>query len=284
MLRTLNKELLGAVRESTVNDASVMEERPCPNCGQKFTPFAGRQFTSWSDFEEPCICPHCGSSFTIDDLREKPDLEKANPKGPFARPAESRIERRQPAPHQLIFYIPSARRGGAWLSFAICWNLFVLIFVLYIIIGPTGGTEGQDMIPDPEGEGISLPMPLTISIFALIGIGMAYTAVWHHYGSMLLELSPENVRLQRVLLWWKKNRDLPAADVKTVSKVPCFSQDDRHVFAIKIDSGDYRYIHFGWSLTDDEKNWLCWEIREFLRLYARQAPVNSAVEALVRSK
>ena len=39
-------------------------------------------------------------------------------------------------------------------------------------------------------------------------------------------------------------------------------------FAVSFTKSNTGKIRFGSILTEDEKNWLCWEIREFIQLYA----------------
>jgi hypothetical protein len=261
MFGALKKKLLAAAKAAAM-------ERPCPNCGQKFKPFADRELTSWSDFNQPCTCPNCGQSFTLQELTRSPDDQKANPKGPFARPFESRIDRRQPAPHQLEFHIPPRGRWGAWLFLAIFWNIISWPIFLGFV-----GTIGTPKF--------KLPPLLWMSVFVIAGIGLIYVALRHRYGSTLLELTPETIRLQRALLGTRKNHKVPTSEVRNVSKVQFYSQNYQPVYGIEINASRRR-LRFGTALSDDEKNWLCWEIQEFVRVHARQISVDPAVQALTR--
>lgn len=243
-------------------------ERPCPKCGHKFKPFADREFTSWSDFNQPCNCPKCGASFTFKELAATDEDKKANPEGPFQRPIESRIECQSASGDRLVFHIPSAGRWGIWLLVAIVVNLIAWPMLV--------GTIGN-----MQAKGFQLGSFVFISFFVIAGIRLAYEAVRQRFGSAMLELSPGTVRLQRSLLGRNKSHQIPAADVQAVSKVLFYSQNYQPVYGIEINAGR-RSIRFGSSLSDDEKNWLCWEIREYLRQHSRQAAVDPAVEALVR--
>jgi hypothetical protein len=261
MFGALNKKLLAAAKAAAM-------ERPCPNCGQKFKPFADREFTSWSDFNQPCTCPKCGHAYSIGELAQSPEDQKANPRGPFSRPHDSRIECRQPAPHQLAFHIPSLGRWGAWLLIAIIWN--VVSWPIFLSFVATIGAPG-----------FKLPPLLWMSVFVTAGIGLIYAALRHRYGTTLLELSPETVRLQRTLLGTSRNSEVPTSDVRHVSKTVFYSQNYQPVYGIEINASS-RKLRFGSALTDDEKNWLCWEIQEFVRVHARRTAVDPAVQALTR--
>jgi hypothetical protein len=260
MLGALKKRFLASVKGAFMKGT-------CPRCGHQFNPFANREITSWSDFTQPCTCPKCGSSFTVKELTRTHEHDNANPEGPFQRPPESRIERRSEAGDRLTFHIPSAGRWGIWLFLAILVN--IIIWPVFL------GT-----IENMKVKGFDLTSFLFVSFFAICGIRLAYEALRHRFGSTTLELGPETIRLQRSLFRTTRNHHVPAAGVRTVSKVLFYTQNYQPVYGIEIDAG--RRIRFGSSLTDDEKNWLCWEIREYLRHHSQRATVSPAVEALVR--
>lgn len=261
MFGSLNKKLLNLARAAAM-------ERDCPNCGKKFKPYAGREFTSWSEFNQSCTCPNCGRSYTIEELARKPEEREANPKGPFARPPESRIERRQPAPHQVAFHLPAYGRWGPWLLLAIVWNIFTWP-VIRGFLENIGARENK------------LPLVLGTSLFVAAGIGLIYVALRHRYGSTLLELTPGTIRLQRTLLGAKRTHEVLTSDVCNISKVVFYSQNYQPVYGIEI-AASRRRLRFGSTLTDDEKNWLCWEIQEYVRVHGGHAEVSAAVQALTR--
>lgn len=261
--------MLGALKKiflAVAKDAAV--ERTCPKCSHHFKPLADREVTSWSDFTQACTCPACGASLTAQELMRTREQDDANPEGPFRRPLESRIERQSSAGDRLTFYIPSAG----------CWDLSVIIpivvnlFAWPLLLGAVSSIGTRNFSP------FAL---LFASLLAIVAVRITYWALRRRYGSTLLELSPETVRLQRSLWNIQKNRELATADVQKVSKVQFYTRDYKPVYGIEIAAG-CRRIRFGSSLTDDEKNWLCWEIREYLRLHSARATVSPAVEALVR--
>jgi hypothetical protein len=188
-----------------------------------------------------------------DSASKEPD---ANPEGPLSRPSGSRIERRQPVAHRLVFHLPAHGRWGPWLFVAIPWNVLSVLVVsgFFAEIG-----SRQD----------KLPLTLGTCLFVIAGIALIYHALRHRYGSTLLELAPESIRLQRALLWVRKTDEVPTAEVRRVAKVQLYTRNYQPLYGIEIDT-PRRRIRFGSSFTDDEKDWLCWEIQEFLRAHASQ--------------
>jgi len=259
MFRALNKKLLAVAKAAAM-------ERPCPNCGKKFKPFADREFTSWSDFNQRCTCPKCGHAYAIEELAQSPDDQNANPKGPFARPIDSRIDRRQPVPHQLEFHIPPRGRWGALLFIAIVWN--VVSWPNFLAVVATIGTSKFQASP-----------LIWLSLFVMAGLSLIYLALRGRYGSTLLELTPKTIRLQRTLFGSGRNQEVFTTDVRSVSKALLYTTNYQPVYDIKINAMR-RHLRFGSQLTDDEKNWLCWEVQEFVRVHSVQTAVSPEVKAL----
>ena len=107
---------------------------------------------------------------------------------------------------------------------------------------------------------------LYFAVFLLVGIRFAYAALRTRFASHLLYLSPEFIRIQRQLFGKSKNIDLVTSNVTTVHKAEFYRHDYQPVYGIEIKSNSGK-IRFGSILTEDEKNWLCWEIREFIKPY-----------------
>ena len=226
-----------------------MKEFICPKCSFKFFPFRERELTSWSD---KIVCPQCSHEVAVkDSLATQRDI-KVNPTGPFARPAETKIQRETVSETQLLFVIPASGRWGGTLFFAIFWNVVSWTAFCAFLFGNK-----------PSG---SFPVLPFVAMFPLIGIGLAYWALRTRFAMHLLYLSAENIRLQRQLFGRSKNFDLATANVTTVHKAEFYQQNYQPVYGIEIKSNTGK-IRFGSILTEDEKNWLCWEIREFIQLY-----------------
>jgi DNA-directed RNA polymerase subunit RPC12/RpoP len=225
----------------------------CPKCGFKFNPFQGREITSWGD---KIVCQKCGHSLALAEAVKSQAELKVNPAGPFQQPAGSRIERKPVSGTELLFYIPSSGKGGFLLFFAVLWNAISWLIFLAFLLSAW------------NGEGSWLAMTFLL-FFPLIGILLLYIALRVGFSAHLLYLSPDRIRLQRQLFASRKNYDLQTSRVASVRKVEFYQQNYQPVYGIELKSQEGK-IRFGSVLTDDEKNWLCWEIREFIKPYAQE--------------
>ncbi len=242
MLDFVKKGLLSAAQ-------ATISEVACPFCHHKFQPFAGRKIEAFSELNN-FTCPKCAKTFTYTDSTNEKKAAEINPEGPFNQPGGSKIERRPVSSTELLFYIPASGRWGGMLFFSIVWNLISWTIFLAFIFAK-GHTEGDG------------PPILLVSLFPLAGIGLGYTAIRTRFATHLLFLGPEFVRLQRSL-FRRKNFDLPTAEIVHVKKAEFYQRNYQPVYGIEIGAGK-RKIRFGSVLTEMEKNWLCWEIRTFLR-------------------
>ena len=221
----------------------------CPKCRHQFHPFRERPLTSWND---KIVCPECGYEVALKESLATQRALKLNPTGPFPRPVETKIEKKTVTETQLLFAIPASGRWGGLLSFCILWNAISWSGFL-VCLHHVKSNQPWFVV-------------LFVAVFPLIGIGLAYAALRARFSTHLLYLSPEFIRLQRQLFGRRKNFDLVTADVTTVLKAPFYQQNYQPVYGIEIKSNSGK-IRFGSILTEDEKNWLCWEIREFIKPY-----------------
>ena len=237
---------------------------PCPKCGHKFKPFAEHGFTHVSEIMGRFPCPKCGYRFAIgEDAKSHSQEARYNPPGPLAKPADSRIERSAPSDHELLFYMPRSGKAGFLAVFAGIWNAMMLPLFYF------GVVRGQFQFDRP-----TLGVKIFISVFAAVGLGLIYGALRVKFSTHLLYLSSELIRMQRLLLL-RSTYNLKPADVMHVKLVEAYSNNDRKIYCIEISAG-LRQIRFGSALRDDEKQWLAWEIREFLRHHgATQLPPES---------
>ena len=231
--------------------ANQIREFTCPKCGAKFAPFKDGPPQS---FEAQIVCPSCGFSAPMQMAAKIESEAKANPTGPFEKPAQTKIERKPVSDTEVVFYIPASGRWGGMLFFAIFWNAISWIIFLAFLLG---------------GKSSHAPLfaMAVTSLFPLIGIGLAYITLRARFAVHLLYLGPDRIRLQRQLLGRKKNFDLATPRVVSVRKVEFYQQNYQPVYGVEIKSPDGK-IRFGSILTDDEKNWLRWDIRDFVKGYA----------------
>ena len=227
-----------------------MKEFVCPKCGCKFQPFRERELTSWND---KIVCPQCSHEVALRDALQTQKDAMVNPSGPFAQPADTKIQRETVSETQLLFFIPASGRWGGLLFFSIFWNA-----ISWLIFGGFLFAHAQ------RQSWFALPI---VALFPLIGIGLAYAAARARFAVHLLYLSPDRIRLQRQLFGRSRNFDLATGSVTGVRKAEFYRRNYQPVYGVEIKSASGK-IRFGSVLTDDEKNWLCWAIREFIRPYA----------------
>jgi len=225
-----------------------MKDFTCPQCGHTFRPFEEHELTSWND---NIVCPQCGHSVPLKESLSVQNEVKINPPGPVAQPPGTRIERKPVSDMELLFYIPASGRWGGMLFFAVFWNAISWTIFPAFLLG-----ESHSHIPWVAA--------LFTGLFPLIGVGMAYAALRTRFAVHLLYLGPDRIRLQRQLFGRKKNFDLTTSRVESVQKMEFYQQNYQPVYGVEIKATDGK-IRFGSALTEAEKNWLCWEIREFVK-------------------
>ncbi len=242
MFNLIRKKLLAAAQ-------SAMREMTCPNCKHRFKPFADHEARTFTELST-IACPKCGKTFSFSESTDAQKSPQPDPDQPLSQPPGSRIERRPVSATELLFYVPASGRWGFMLFFAIFWNLISWTVFLAFVFGRHKGV-------------VEIAPIFFSSLFPAIGIALAYVAIRGKYATHLLFLGPEFVRLQRAL-FRRKNYDLPTAEIVHVKKAEFYQQNYQPVYGIEIGAGR-RKIRFGSALTELEKDWLCWEIRAFLR-------------------
>lgn len=247
MFESLKKAFFQAITRNA-------REIDCPSCKLRFKPFAGQEVNSWAEFNAGLKCPRCGQTVTLSGARDS-DESRANPDGPFEKPPKSRIERREVSETELLYYFPPSGTSGGLMFFAIFWNLIswtVFSMFLWSFLNGKANVHGAPT-----------PAVLLAALFPTIGIFMAYAAIRTRFAKHLLYISPDIVRLQRAL-FFRKTFTLPASEVLHVKKTVFYTQNYQPVYGIEFSTGS-RKIRFGSVLSDDEKNWVCWDARQHLR-------------------
>ncbi len=221
----------------------------CAKCGFEFKPFEGHTFMRVGEIMERFPCPHCGHEFGLgEDAKSKRDESAFNPPGPHQKPEKTRIERSEPTPDSLLFFIPPGKRCGVLLPMGILWSLFTVPFCYYLLF---------------VGHGVPVAPKIFMGVFAAVGLGLVYSALRQMFSSHLVYLSPELVRVQRRLLF-RATQDVRPEVVKHVKLTQFYAENETPVHGIEIMAGR-RPVRFGSALTEKEKLWLAWEIRQFLR-------------------
>lgn len=240
--------MFGGLKKTSMRWAGErMKEFICPKCGCTLSPFRERPLTSCSD---KIVCPQCGYEVALNESLATQGDTKINPPGPFSRPVETKIQRKTVTETHILFVIPASGRWSGLLFMNIFWNAISWPAFLICL-----SNERWFLV-------------LFTAVFLLIGIGLmyVYASVRTEYATHLLYLSPDLVRLQRQLFGRRKNFDLVTANVTTVHNAEFYRHNYQPVYGIEIKSNSGK-IRFGCILTEDEKNWLCWEIREFIKPY-----------------
>ena len=219
----------------------------CPKCGVASAPFQNRALTSLSD---SIVCPKCSFSVPFKEAVKLQAEVQVNPPGPFPQPPESTIERKPVSETEVLFFLPARGKSNGLLAFAVVWIL--------VCVAIFGNTAYQ------PSNWISMGV---VIVFFGVGFGLLYAGLRMAYSVHLLYLSPDRTRLQRQLFGRRKNYDLITARITTVKKTEFYQQNYKPVYGIEISSPEGK-IRFGSILSEEEKNWLRWEIREFVKAYS----------------
>jgi hypothetical protein len=229
----------------------LAQELTCPKCKHRFKPFAAGPPETFAELTHSIPCPQCGHAFSFNDGAQALADTQANPPGPFAKPAESRIELTGDS-GEWVYQIPRGHTPGGLIFFAVLWNAISWSLGLGAFAGKV-----------QTGVRSSLGGLIFAAVFPGIGLGLIYLVLRLGFARYRLILGPRTVRLRRKVIL-AKDYELPTDEITSVRKKQFYSQNYQPVYGIEIAAGSRR-IRFGSSLTEDEKNWLCWQIREFVR-------------------
>ena len=246
--------------DSPKNSARVALENAlskvtCPGCDEVFAPFAGRELTPVPDPEQNVTCPKCSEAFPLSEGISARDAEALSALVPAAKPADTRIELTGEN-GAWVYSIPRERTPWGLLGAAVFVN--VIVWANLIAVVATRNAKGHP----PRGLAI-------LALFAIGAVAFLYWVVRKGFATYRLALSPQAVRLERKLIS-RRVQELPLAEITSVAKAVFYTQNYQPVYGLEIQAGARR-IRFGSGLREDEKNWLCWEIREFVR--QRGAPL-----------
>ncbi len=171
-------------------------------------------------------------------------------------PPKSILEVVEATPQRRVFYIPGGRAASIG-CFALVWNGFMTVF--------TGMFVGA-MINANEDWRTILGVFAFISLFWIIGLGLAIWWIKAKFERLFLLLEPQRLVIQRVLFGRKKMKTINLTSGSRAELVESYKENDNPVYRIEIE-GQEKTAKFGTALNRDEKNWLVDRINEFLHPY-----------------
>ncbi len=199
-------------------------------------------------------CPFCGAEIDTPLLSpvDRSDGEENIMLPPV--PPKSILQVIEATPQRRVFYIPGGRAAGIG-CFALLWNGFMTFF--------TAGFMSS-MINQGEGWGTILGLTAFLSLFWMIGLGMAVWWVKAKFERLFLLLQPQQLVIQRVLFGRKRLKTFQLSPASRAELTEAYQQNDNPVYRIEVEGTDGT-AKFGTALQRDEKNWLVDRINEFLR-------------------
>lgn len=153
---------------------------------------------------------------------------------------------------RLVAHLPPSGSGTGGLGFfVIVWNGFMLIFT-----GVAGGILRQ------QGGGVDYIPLIFLSVFWLVGIGLAISWVKMRFTRLYLLLERDRLVVQRKL-FRTTNRELLLGPESQAALEESYAVNDVPVYAVVLRGAD-RKESFGTGLPPTDKEFLAREINQFL--------------------
>ncbi len=226
----------------------------CPKCGEVYGDIS---YFETREGELVLICGSCGAEYPhsdLDDLVNKAKEEALNPSEPVAQPPDTRVKLLSLADGSIGLDIPKSGKSGGLLFFAILWLSFCAVFLLI----PTCAGPGD------KGEGSLIGLYAFMLLFIAIGLGILYFALRMRNSTHHLLVGNGQLRYASQFIGRERLRVYPAKDAKSVRQVVFYSQNNVPIYGIEIEIEGGDVIRFGTQLSEDEKRWIVWEIRNAL--------------------
>ena len=244
MFRKISESLETATVQARLKSGNLA----CPECGAE-----ARHLPKKSD--DVIECSACGlkaslAEWAADDSHGPMHGRADQP------PVVTKIRREGHVHGVVTWHIPPTGKFGFLLFFGTFWlggAMLVSSGFLYTYL--TGG-EIKGNAPD----WVLIPF---FGIFYAIGLGVLYAGLCQKFMLYTLAVSGREVRLDKELFGWKKEKSLARETVKSVENTVFYTQNDDPVYGIEI-TGTGGKIKFGSGLKDDEKSWLVADIRQSL--------------------
>lgn len=248
-----------------------MAEFTCPSCraqiepdlvektGRAECPFCSADLSGLGLLEPAAVPPLLSNEFDSVDENDAVESSAGSAAATGSLPAvpdKSKIRVVEATGDRLVLFIPGGGKQAAGIGcFAVFWNGFMTIFTPLMVAG---------LLKDDAGNAPSLWFVVPfLSLFWIIGLGMAYFWVKIKYERTLLLVDRERVAVQKTLLNRKKLVETALADDAKAELVESYQQNDVPVYRIEI-RGTPAPARFGTALADEEKDWLVDRVNEFL--------------------
>ncbi len=227
---------------------------PCVGCGQTLEPPLE---LPPHELDGVLACPSCGRRASVlewarkrDELTTPGENPDGSPAPPMEQPSYSEIQRLESDDGSVVWNIPRGSGGSFLFVFAVLWNLICVgLAVAFIVNEP-------DKLAGPA---------IFVFLFPAIGIFLLYWGVRQKFSTHLLGVGPAGVLLERKLFNTRKRINLPPGTVTSVQMKVFYQQNYEPVYGIEI-RGTTGKLRFGSALDEDEKLWLCQDIRRVLGL------------------
>lgn len=175
-------------------------------------------------------------------------------------PAGSKLRLAEASESRVVMVIPPGeKRARGMAFFALVWlGITIPVGCVFLYAALSGNVEWEGDGPPPTW--VIVPF---ISIFWLVGFGMAYVALKMKFESLMLCLEPNRMSLQRTFLGKKRMSHIRIEEHSKATLETSYSENDIPVYRIEIE-GASRTEKFGTALQREEKQWIVDTINRFL--------------------
>ena len=219
----------------------------CPGCGASLA-------DKPSAPDDVVTCASCGTAFTASEwLDAATGSAAADPDTP---PHGTRITRATDSAGAVSWSIPASGKSGGLMFFATFWSAITAIVSGGFLMTYLSGKESGGNMP----PWLLIPF---FGIFWAIGIGMFYAAFRGKYARHRITAGGGVIQLRRELFGRKTDKQLPLADINSISQVEFYQQNYQPVHGVEI-RGRSGKLRFGSLLTAAEKSWLVADLRRMI--------------------
>ena len=200
---------------------------------------------------EPSVEKRLASPDLVRKLLLSQAIEESVLSHPAKRPYGTKISKEKVSHDHLQFSIPGSFNAGslAMLGFSIFW----LAFVTFWTVGAAMGSVFFALFSIP---------------FWIVGIGMFSAAMYSLFGKTTLNLTPHWLEVRYKFLGLGYSQRVPTAAVENIKAEVAYTKNDQPVEKLTISAGA-KNLRFGANLSAAEKEWLTYEIEDYVTTYAR---------------